>query len=64
MTTTFIARIVGLAFLAGARPFLTMALAQAVVMFAVHFGFVALHPDYAVLMSWTAVAIVFGFFMG
>ncbi len=59
MSATLIGRIVGMAFLSGARPFLTIAMAQTIVMLAVYANWVSLHPDYAGLLSWPVVAAVF-----
>jgi hypothetical protein len=59
VSASLIGRIVGLAFLAGARPFLTIAMAQTAVMLAVYANWVSLHPDYASLLCWPVVAAVF-----
>jgi hypothetical protein len=59
VSASLIGRIVGMAFLSGARPFLTIAMAQVIVMLAVYAQWVSLHPDYAALLSWPVVAAVF-----
>ena len=59
MSASLIGRIVGVAFLSGARPFMTIAMAQAVVVLAVYANWVSLHPDYAGLLSWPVIAAVF-----